>query len=254
MISYYLILFALQYCKLACLAVRILRCKLEKGLDQPIIFHEVASSSHPMISCAFLCKVALFPPNKGYLLRRQWEVPSSPLNNIRCLTHWWRNNPDDSESPQPWWQHHLNQQRNANAVSFLNHISLKYIFLGKFNATLFVNNERGEEKRSESPSASITFCPATLIFPPFRPRAIPETLLRQKLRRENFPNFSISIKKNCTCTGQESMESELRLDSHFGANPPFLSPRVGYFAAEGGGVQIDAINYTKWHQYINSKL
>ena len=50
------------------------------------------------------------------------------------------------------------------------------------------------------------------------------------------------------------MESELRLDSHFGANPPFLSPRVGYFAAEGGGVQIDAINYTKWHQYINSKL
>ena len=224
-ISYYLILFAIQYCILACLAVRILRCKLEKGLDQPIIFHEVASSSHPMISCPFLCKVALFPPNKGYLLRRQWEVPSSPLNNIRCLTHWWRNNPDDSESPQPW-HHHLNQR---NLESYFPEIH----FLDKFHATLFVNNERGEEKRSESPSASITFCPATLIFPPFRPRAIPETLLRQKLRRENFPNFSISIKKNCTCTGQESMESELRLDSHFGANPPFLSPRVGYFAAGG---------------------
>ena len=99
-ISYYLILFAIQYCNIAYLAVRILRCKLEEGLDQPIIFHEVASSSHPMISCPFLCKVALFPPNKGYLLRRQWEVPSSPLNNIRCLTHWWRNNPASSESPQ----------------------------------------------------------------------------------------------------------------------------------------------------------
>ena len=234
-ISYYLILFAIQYCNIAYLAVRILRCKLEEGLDQPIIFHEVASSSHPMISCAFLCKVALFPPNKGYLLRRQWEVPSSPLNNIRCLTHWWRNNPDDSELPQPPPPQPLTAAE-CQRSQFLEAYFPEIYFLGKFHATLFVNNERGEEKRSESPSASITFCPATLIFPPFRPRAIPETLLRQKLRRENFPNFSISIKKNCTCTGQESMASELRLDSHFGANPPFLSPRVGYFAAEGGEV------------------
>ena len=174
-ISFYLILFAIQYCILACLAVRILRCKLEKGLDQPIIFHEVASSSHPMISCAFLCKVALFPPNKGYLLRRQWEVPSSPLNNIRCLTHWWRNNPDDSESPQPWWHHHLNQ-RNANAVSFLNHISLKHIFWANF-MPLYLWTMRGERRKGLNPPL------LPLLFVP-RPSFSP--LFARELYRKHF--------------------------------------------------------------------
>ena len=187
-ISFYLILFAIQYCILACLAVRILRCKLEKGLDQPIIFHEVASSSHPMISCAFLCKVALFPPNKGYLLRRQWEVPSSPLNNIRCLTHWWRNNPDDSESPQPWWHYHLNQQ-NANTQSVSWIIFPWNTFFGQISCHFICEQWEGRGEKVWIPLCFHYFLSRDPHFPPFSPESYTGNTSPPEITPREFSEF-----------------------------------------------------------------
>ena len=168
-ISYYLILFAIQYCNVAYLAVRILRCKLEEGLDQPIIFHEVASSSHPMISCAFLCKVALFPPNKGYLLRRQWEVPSSPLNNIRCLTHWWRNNPDDSESPQPPPQPLAAAE--CQRSQFLEAYFPEIHFFGQISCHFICEQWEGRGEKVWIPLCFHYFLSRDPHFPPFSPES-----------------------------------------------------------------------------------
>ena len=102
-------------------------------------------------------KVALFPRTK-VTSREDSEAPGSPLNNIRCLTHWWRNN------PQLWLIAPPQPLSTTCPAWLLDHLPFWGTrILGKFFAgTLFVNNER-----SESPPASITFCPPTHPhFPP----------------------------------------------------------------------------------------
>ena len=106
---------------------------------------------------------AKIPPKLPFSLltkvtsREDSEAPGSPLNNIRCLTHWWRNN------PQLWLIAPPQPLSTTCPAWLLDHLPFWGTrILGKFFAgTLFVNNER-----SESPPVPLLFVhPPTFISP-----------------------------------------------------------------------------------------
>ena len=104
---------------------------------------------------------AKIPPKLPFSLRTKVtsredsEAPGSPLNNIRCLTHWWRNNPQ-------LWLIAPPQPLSPTCPAWPDHLPF-WGFWANFSLALYLWTMKG----LNPPSASITFCPPTHPhFPP----------------------------------------------------------------------------------------
>ena len=121
---------------------------------------------------------ALFPRTK-VTSREDSEAPGSPLNNIRCLTHWWRNNPQLwlIAPPQPLSTTYLPGQ----TICLFGGRG----FWANFSLALYLWTMKG----LNPPLFHYFLSTHPPSFPPFA-QAIPETLLRQKVCRSTkiYPN------------------------------------------------------------------
>ena len=129
---------------------------------------------------------AKIPPKLPFSLRTKVtsredsEAPGSPLNNIRCLTHWWRNNPQ-------LWLIAPPQPLSTTCQAWPDHLPF---FGDEDSRQIFRWHSICEQWKVWIPLCFHYFLSThPPSFPPFA-QAIPETLLRQKARRSTkiYPN------------------------------------------------------------------